>query len=154
MANWGIKFLQHANKKNVDHAAPYLRDLNLLSRDLYKELATMPGFDFALEQKGIIMYYKTEKGGERRNPPGRKSKDIRIGCRSFDTATGPVIRTGGTTGYIGRCALPLRCPFISQQINGTINSINYREWRRNKSQLQYYKYGYRERPPEKGTCKK
>ena len=64
MANWGIKFLQHANKKNVDHAAPYLRDLNLLSRDLYKELATMPGFDFALEQKGIIMYYKTEKVGE------------------------------------------------------------------------------------------
>ncbi|MEO5893519.1 MAG: FAD-dependent oxidoreductase, partial [Ferruginibacter sp.] len=64
LANWGIKFLQHANKKNVDHGAPYLRDLNLLSRSLYEELAAEPGFDFALEQKGIVMYYKTDKTGE------------------------------------------------------------------------------------------
>jgi D-amino-acid dehydrogenase len=64
MANWGIKFIQHASKKNVEHSAPYLRDLNLFSNNLYKELAAQPGFDFALEQKGIIMYYKTDKVGE------------------------------------------------------------------------------------------
>ena len=64
LANWGIKFIQHANKKNVEHSATYLRDLNVLSRDLYKELAEQPGFDFALEEKGIMMYFKTEKTGE------------------------------------------------------------------------------------------
>ena len=64
MANWGLKFLQHANLKNVMNAASYLRDLNLLSSNLYNELAAQPGFDFDLEQKGIMMYFKTDEVGE------------------------------------------------------------------------------------------
>ncbi len=76
MVNWGIKFIQHANKKNVEHAAPYLRDLNLLSNNLYKELATQTGFDFALEQKGIIMYYKTDKIGEEEIHLAEKAKSL------------------------------------------------------------------------------
>jgi D-amino-acid dehydrogenase len=76
MANWGIKFIQHANKKNVAHSATYLRDLNLLSRSLYEELATQPGFDFALEEKGIIMYYKTAKTGEEEIHLAGKAKEL------------------------------------------------------------------------------
>lgn len=76
MANWGIKFIQHANQKNADHSAPYLRDLNLLSNNLYKELATQPGFDFALEQKGIIMYYKTDKVGEEEIHLAEKARSL------------------------------------------------------------------------------
>lgn len=64
LIKWGLKFIRSANEKNVNHAAPYLRDLNLLSKKLYEDLATQPGFDFALEKKGIIMYYKTEKVAE------------------------------------------------------------------------------------------
>jgi len=30
LINWGILFIRHANQKNVDHGAPYLRDLSLL----------------------------------------------------------------------------------------------------------------------------
>ena len=76
MASWGIKFIQHANQKNVDHSAPYLRDLNLLSNQLYKELAAEPGFDFALEQKGIMMYYKTDKVGEEEIHLAEKARSL------------------------------------------------------------------------------
>jgi len=76
LANWGMKFLQHANKKNVDHSAPYLRDLNLLSSNLYKELAGQPGFDFGLEQKGIIMYYKTGKTGDEEIRLAEKARSL------------------------------------------------------------------------------
>ncbi len=64
LTKWGITFIRHANKRHVERSATYLRDLSLLSSDLYRELALQPGFDFALEQKGILMYYKTEKSGE------------------------------------------------------------------------------------------
>jgi D-amino-acid dehydrogenase len=64
LIKWAITFIRHANKKNVEHAAPYLRDLSLLSSGLYQELSQQPGFDFALEQKGILMYFKTEKSRE------------------------------------------------------------------------------------------
>jgi D-amino-acid dehydrogenase len=61
LIDWGIRFMSKANKNNVTYAAPFLRDLNVLSHALYKELAAVPGFDFALEEKGILMYFKSEK---------------------------------------------------------------------------------------------
>ncbi len=51
LIGWGIRFIRKANKKNVEYAAPFLRDLNLLSHSLYKELATVPGFRFCAGRK-------------------------------------------------------------------------------------------------------
>ena len=61
LANWGIRFIRNANVKNVEHGSPYLRDLSVLSHSLYQKLALAPGFNFAMEEKGILMYFKTEK---------------------------------------------------------------------------------------------
>jgi D-amino-acid dehydrogenase len=64
LIQWGYQFLRKANRKNVEHGTPYLRDLSLLSHSLYKELAASPDFDFSLEEKGILMYFKTQKTAE------------------------------------------------------------------------------------------
>ena len=61
LIQWGLQFIRKANRKNVDHGALYLRDLSLLSHSLYKELSSSPDFDFSLEEKGILMYFKTQK---------------------------------------------------------------------------------------------
>jgi len=61
LINWGLKFVKSATDKNVEQSAIPLRDINLLSKSLYETLAAKPGFDFALEKKGIMMYYKTPK---------------------------------------------------------------------------------------------
>lgn len=64
LINWGLKFIKSANEANVKKAEKPLTDINLLSKQLYETLSKEPGFDFAFEKKGIIMYYKTEKVGE------------------------------------------------------------------------------------------
>ena len=64
LLKWVITFIRHSNIRNAEHAAPYLRDLSLFSSGLYQEFSQQSGFDFALEQKGILMYFKTEKSGE------------------------------------------------------------------------------------------
>jgi len=64
LVQWGIQFVRKANSKNAEYAAPHLRDLSLLSHSLYKELSLAPGFDFSLEEKGILMYFKTERAAE------------------------------------------------------------------------------------------
>ncbi|MBC7687445.1 MAG: FAD-dependent oxidoreductase [Aquabacterium sp.] len=64
LISWGLKFIKSATQQNVDKAAIPLSDINLLSKKLYEELAKKSGFDFGLEKKGILMYYKTEKVGE------------------------------------------------------------------------------------------
>ncbi len=61
LINWGLKFVKSATDKNVEQSAIPLRDINLLSKSLYEALAAKPGFDFALEKKGIMMYFKTPK---------------------------------------------------------------------------------------------
>lgn len=59
LVSWGLKFMKSATAKHVEASAQPLRDINLLSRSLYTLLAQQPGFNFGLERKGIIMYYKT-----------------------------------------------------------------------------------------------
>ena len=76
LASWGIRFILSANKKNVDEGAPHLRDLSLLSHSLYRELANVPGFDFALEEKGILMYFKTEKTREEEEHLAQKARSL------------------------------------------------------------------------------
>ena len=76
LIKWGIQFIRHANAKNVSHGAPYLRDLSLLSHQLYQELAKKQGFDFALEQKGILMYFKTDKTAEEESHLAEKARSL------------------------------------------------------------------------------
>lgn len=64
LISWGIKFLKHANAKHVSSSAVPLRDLSLLSRQLFLDLAKEPGFEFELKSRGILAFYKTEKAAE------------------------------------------------------------------------------------------
>ncbi|MGM9478330.1 NAD(P)/FAD-dependent oxidoreductase [Pedobacter sp. GSP4] len=64
LIGWGLKFMKNATAKHVSQSAEPLRDLSLLSKKLYEDLATAPGFDFELANKGILAFYKTEKAGE------------------------------------------------------------------------------------------
>ncbi|SMD16986.1 NAD(P)/FAD-dependent oxidoreductase [Pedobacter nyackensis] len=61
---WGIKFLQKSTQKHVSASARPLRDLSLLSKQLFEDLANEPGFDFELTKNGILAFYKTEKAAE------------------------------------------------------------------------------------------
>src|SRR5688572_11728398 len=76
LISWGLKFVKSATQQNVERAALPLRDINLLSKKLYEELATEPGFDFAFEQKGILMYYKTEKVAEEEVHLAEKARSL------------------------------------------------------------------------------
>jgi D-amino-acid dehydrogenase len=64
LISWGLKFIKSATPRNVENAASFLLNLNLYSKHLYEEWQNEAGFDFALENKGILMYYKTEKVAE------------------------------------------------------------------------------------------
>jgi D-amino-acid dehydrogenase len=64
LISWGLKFIKNATADNVEKATLPLLQLNLYSKQLFEELSNEPGFDFALEKKGILMYYKTKNVAE------------------------------------------------------------------------------------------
>lgn len=78
LISWGLKFIKNATKENVEKAALPLLHLNLYSKKLYEELAKQPGFDFALEEKGILMYYKTGKVAEEESHLAEKAQKMGV----------------------------------------------------------------------------
>ena len=78
LISWGLKFIKSATDKNVKKAAVPLLQLNLYSKNLYEELNRQPGFEFAMENKGILMYYKTDKVGSEESHLAQKAREMGV----------------------------------------------------------------------------
>jgi D-amino-acid dehydrogenase len=61
LLRWGWLFYANATDAHVERSIPALRDLSLLSRDLYTQLHA-GGLPFELWDRGLIMAYRTDKG--------------------------------------------------------------------------------------------
>jgi D-amino-acid dehydrogenase len=61
LIGWGLKFVKSATKKHSERSAGGLRDISMLSKSLYQEFEKDSGLDFGLEDKGILMLFKSPK---------------------------------------------------------------------------------------------
>ena len=59
---WSWYFHRSSTKEKVEKAIPFIKDINLLSRELFEDIKASGDLgDFQLERKGLLMLYKTEK---------------------------------------------------------------------------------------------
>ncbi|NQX77992.1 FAD-dependent oxidoreductase [Gilvibacter sp.] len=58
---WTLAFNRSCSQANVDRSVRAIRDINLLSRELFPELKAKEDFQFQLERKGLIMLCQTQK---------------------------------------------------------------------------------------------
>ncbi len=61
---WGLAFKRSATKAKVESAIPVIKEINLLSRQLYQDLKDSGEFGFHYDHHGLLMLCKTEKGWE------------------------------------------------------------------------------------------
>ena len=61
LIKWGWEFYKHANKKHVAVAAPALKEISLLSKAMYPQLAKELPFDFGYHERGLLMLYQTKE---------------------------------------------------------------------------------------------
>ena len=59
LMRWGWLFHRHATSAHVERAIPILRDLSLLSKKGYQELAMTGEVDFGWQERGLLMLYQT-----------------------------------------------------------------------------------------------
>ncbi|RCR69822.1 NAD(P)/FAD-dependent oxidoreductase [Larkinella punicea] len=59
LLRWGWLFYKHSTPEHVERAIPALRDISLLSKKLYQELARTDGLSFGWKEDGLLMLYKT-----------------------------------------------------------------------------------------------
>ena len=107
LISWGFKFIKSATPQNVERSADALLNLNLYSKGLYEELAVQSGFDFALENKGILMYYKTEKTGEEEIHLAEKAKGMGLEVEALNKQQVQALEPGLELDILG--AVHYRC---------------------------------------------
>jgi len=81
---WAWAFNKSCNPRHVQRAAPVIRDISLMSRDLYDEMHSMEGFDFHYEKKGLLMLCQTEKMLEKEVQLARQAEEIGLETRVID----------------------------------------------------------------------
>ncbi|HMP95228.1 MAG TPA: FAD-dependent oxidoreductase, partial [Phnomibacter sp.] len=59
LLQWGWQFMRSATPAHLQRSEVPLRDIALLSKQLYEEWLTLPGFEFAYERKGLLEYFQT-----------------------------------------------------------------------------------------------
>ena len=59
---WLWKFRSACSRRHVGRSIPVLHDLHSASLDLFFELATIEGLDFALDKKGLLELFNTQAG--------------------------------------------------------------------------------------------
>ncbi len=74
---WSWYFHRASTKQKVEKAIPVIKDINLLSRDLFEDIKASGDLgDFHLERKGLLMLYKTEAAGEEEMKVAEKAKHL------------------------------------------------------------------------------
>ncbi len=70
---WSLNFKKSATTSKVEKAIPIIKDINILGRELYKEIKASGDFNFHYDRKGLLMLYKTDKAGEEEWEVGRRA---------------------------------------------------------------------------------
>ncbi len=70
---WSLAFKKSSTKKNVEKAIPIIKDINLLSKELFTDFYNDAAFNFQLEHKGLLMFYQTDKAGEKESKVAKRA---------------------------------------------------------------------------------
>ena len=104
LLRWGWKFHRAANAKQVERAAPLLLQLNLASRDLYKQLAAE--WDFGLTERGMLMLCATEHGVEEERRTAEFARRLGLDAEVLDARAIAAMEPGVTMSIAGGAFYP------------------------------------------------
>jgi D-amino-acid dehydrogenase len=100
LIKWGLQFYKHANAQHVGKAMPALRDLSLLSKELYRDFA-LENKSFFYEEKGLLMLYKTDKVEEEMYHEGKEAERLGLEVDYLSKTQVAKLETGTKTDVIG-----------------------------------------------------
>jgi D-amino-acid dehydrogenase len=84
---WSWYFHKSSTQAKVAKAIPVIKDINILSRGLFEDIYSSGDLGvFQLENKGLLMLYKTDKAGEDELEVARKARFLGLEVKSLDNA--------------------------------------------------------------------
>jgi D-amino-acid dehydrogenase len=109
LLSWGYRFWRAATPAHVARAAPLLRDLHLASRARYEELAAIPGVDFGLVRRGLLMLCRTEHGFEEEAAFAARATSLGVPAEVLDASQTAAVDPGARMRVVGSVLFPKDC---------------------------------------------
>ena len=82
---WSWYFHRASTPTKVNRAIPVIKDINLLSRDLFESIKSSGDLgDFHLDRKGLLMLYQTDEAGESEMNVAEKAKQLGLEVALLD----------------------------------------------------------------------
>ncbi|KAA3636103.1 MAG: FAD-dependent oxidoreductase [Bacteroidetes bacterium] len=106
LLQWIWQFYKACTPEMVDRAIPSLKHLNEWSRDLYREFATNPAFDFDLENKGLLMLYKDKKTAREEIEVAEKAHEMGLEAQLLSPTEVQQLETGVKVDVLGGVYYP------------------------------------------------
>ena len=82
---WSWYFKKSSTKAKVEKAIPVIKDINILSRELFEDIKSSGDLgDFQLERKGLLMLYKTQASYEHEMEVAQKASFLGLEVRELN----------------------------------------------------------------------
>ena len=120
LLSWGIKFWRAATPAHVQRAKPLIRDLSLASRKCFEELAQLPGNDFGLVKKGLLMLCKSQHSLEDEAKTAEQARNLGIPAEVLTAGGTAALDPNITMDIAGSVYFPLDCHFSPDRFMATL----------------------------------
>jgi D-amino-acid dehydrogenase len=109
LLDWGVKFWRAATPEHVRRAAPVLRDLSIASHRCFAELAALPGSDFRLVRKGLLMLCRTPHALDEEIRTAELGRALGIAAEALDATQVATLDPGIHMDIAGAVYFPRDC---------------------------------------------
>ena len=106
---WAWRFMRSATRAHVIQCAPLIRDLSFASRALFEEIAEVPGNDFGLVKRGLVMLCKTQHGLDDEAAMAARAMALGVPAEVLDAKGVAALDPGVTMDVAGGVYFPKDC---------------------------------------------
>jgi D-amino-acid dehydrogenase len=107
--DWGMKFWRAANAGHVRRSAPLIRDLSLMSRAAFEEFAAVPGVDFGLVKRGLLMLCREPHTLDEEAKTAAQARQLGLPAEVLDARQTAALDPGARMDIAGAIHFPLDC---------------------------------------------
>jgi D-amino-acid dehydrogenase len=112
LVDWGVKFWRAATPEHVRRAAPLLRDLSIASHRCFDELAALPGSDFGLVRKGLLMLCRSRHALDEEIRTAELGRALGIPAEVLDAGQAAALEPGVRMDIAGAVYFPNDCHLV------------------------------------------
>lgn len=119
---WAWKFWRASTSQHVRRSAPLLRDLNFASRACFEELSGLPGPDFGLVKKGLIMLCRTQHSLDEEGRTAEQARALGIPAQVLDAGGTAALDPHVSMTVAGSIFFPRDCHLSPTRLMAALKS--------------------------------